>query len=276
MKNERNNYTLMGAIVGDYMGSAYEFVPTKDLNFAVNEGWHNITDDSILTIAVADALLAGIPYKWALHYWALQFPNPMGGYGNSFSKWMADPQLEPYNSYGNGSAMRVSAVGWLFGTLEETLQEARKSAECTHNHEEGIKGACAVAACIFMLRTGSSRAEVSKYIEAQFGYNLHFSLDDLRTTYGFDETCMGTVPVAIKCYMESTSWENAVRLAVSMGGDADTLGAITGAIAYADRSAGYYIPPHLEQQAWRKLTLPQKYIVEVFEHRLTGEPMIYR
>lgn len=272
MKNERNSYTLMGAIVGDYMGSAYEFALTKEMNFTVNAGMNNITDDSILTIAVADALLAGIPYKWALHYWALQFPTPMGGYGCSFSRWLADPQLAPYNSFGNGSAMRVSAVGWLFDTLEATLQEARKSAECTHNHEEGIKGACAVAACIFMLRNGSSRAEVTKYIEAQLGYNLHFSLEDLRTTYGFDETCMGTVPVAIKCYLESTSWENAVRLAVSMGGDADTLGAITGAIAYADRNAGYYIPPHLEQQAWEKLSPRQQSVVQEFERAINGRP----
>ena len=246
------------------MGSTYKFSPTKALNFEVP--WNSdITDDSILTIAVANALLAGIPYKQALRSWARKFPNPMGGYGSSFSRWLADPQLAPYNSYGNGSAMRVSAVGWWFGTLEQTLQEARHSAECTHNHEEGIKGACAVAACIYMARTGRSRAEIAKYVEAHFGYNLHFSLDALRFTYGFDETCMGTVPVAIKCYLESTSWENAVRLAVSMGGDADTLGAITGAIAYADTSTRYYIPPRLEQRARARLTWQQQGIVRAID-----------
>ena len=265
MKNRKGNYTLMGAIVGDYMGSRYEFMPTKELEFPIDRVHSNITDDSILTIAVADALLSGIPYKWALHYWALKYPSPMGGYGGSFSRWLADPQLEPYNSFGNGSAMRVSAVGWLFDTLEDTLEQAYRSAECTHNHPEGIKGACAVAACIYMLRHGRSRADVIEYVEQQFGYNLRFSLDELRKTYKFDESCMGCVPVAIKCYLESTSWEHAVRLAVSMGGDADTLGAITGAIAVADMNGEYYIPQVLEQMAWEKLSQQQQAIVEEFE-----------
>jgi ADP-ribosylglycohydrolase len=265
MKNEKGNYTLMGAIVGDYMGSRYEFMPTKELEFTIDKLHSNITDDSILTIAVADAVLSGIPYKWALHYWAIKFPSPMGGYGGSFSRWLADPLLEAYNSFGNGSAMRVSAVGWLFDTLEETLEQAYKSAECTHSHPEGCKGACAVAACIYMLRHGQSRAELVQYIEQQFGYDLHFNLEELRKTYTFDETCMGCVPVAIKCYLESTSWEHAVRLAVSMGGDADTLGAITGSIAMADKDSSYYIPPQLEQQALERLTTQQQSIVEEFE-----------
>jgi ADP-ribosylglycohydrolase len=265
MKNEKGNYTLMGAIVGDYMGSRYEFMPTKELEFTIDKLHSNITDDSILTIAVADAVLSGIPYKWALHYWAIKFPSPMGGYGGSFSRWLADPLLEAYNSFGNGSAMRVSAVGWLFDTLEETLEQAYKSAECTHSHPEGCKGACAVAACIYMLRHGQSRAELVQYIEQQFGYDLHFNLEELRKTYTFDETCMGCVPVAIKCYLESTSWERAVRLAVSMGGDADTLGAITGSIAMADKDSSYYIPPQLEQQALERLTTQQQSIVEEFE-----------
>lgn len=265
MKNEKGNYTLMGAIVGDYMGSRYEFMPTKELEFTIDKLHSNITDDSILTIAVADAVLSGIPYKWALHYWAIKFPSPMGGYGGSFSRWLADPLLEAYNSFGNGSAMRVSAVGWLFDTLGETLEQAYKSAECTHSHPEGCKGACAVAACIYMLRHGQSRAELVQYIEQQFGYDLHFNLEELRKTYTFDETCMGCVPVAIKCYLESTSWEHAVRLAVSMGGDADTLGAITGSIAMADKDSSYYIPPQLEQQALERLTAQQQSIVEEFE-----------
>lgn len=274
MKNEKGNYTLMGAIVGDYMGSRYEFMPTKELEFTIDKLHSNITDDSILTIAVADALLSGIPYKWALHYWAIKFPSPMGGYGGSFSRWLADPQLEAYNSFGNGSAMRVSAVGWLFDTLEETLEQAYMSAECTHSHPEGIKGACAVAACIYMLRHGSSRVEVMRYVEQQFSYDLHFNLDELRKAYKFDESCMGCVPVAIKCYLESTSWEHAVRLAVSMGGDADTLGAITGSIAMADKDSSYYIPPQLEQLAWERLTIQQQAIVEEFEYAVANhEPL---
>lgn len=273
MKNKKGNYTLMGAIVGDYMGSRYEFMPTKELEFTIDKMHSNITDDSILTIAVADAILSGIPYKWALHYWAIKFPSPMGGYGGSFSRWLADPQLEAYNSFGNGSAMRVSAVGWLFGTLEETLEQSYMSAECTHSHPEGCKGACAVAACIYMLRHGQSRAELVQYIEQQFGYDLHFNLEELRKTYTFDETCMGCVPVAIKCYLESTSWEHAVRLAVSMGGDADTLGAITGSIAMADKDSSYYIPPQLEQLAWDRLTTQQQAIVEEFEYAVANEPL---
>lgn len=274
MKNEKGNYTLMGAIVGDYMGSRYEFMPTKELEFTIDKLHSNITDDSILTIAVADAVLSGIPYKWALHYWAIKFPSPMGGYGGSFSRWLADPLLEAYNSFGNGSAMRVSAVGWLFDTLGETLEQAYMSAECTHSHPEGIKGACAVAACIYMLRHGSSRVEVMRYVEQQFSYDLHFNLDELRKAYKFDESCMGCVPVAIKCYLESTSWEHAVRLAVSMGGDADTLGAITGSIAMADKDSSYYIPPQLEQLAWERLTIQQQAIVEEFEYAVANhEPL---
>lgn len=255
---------LKGAIVGDYMGSAYEFAGCKDYNFKVDGEICDITDDSILTIAIADACISGMPYALALQYWASKFPIPMGGYGNGFSRWLGSYRHKPYNSFGNGAAMRISAIGWLYSSLERTLKEAEAATKVTHNHEEGIKGAKAVAACIWLLRNGYSRAQVTDFVEKEFGYNVSTPLDEIRPTYGFDESCQRTVPVAIRCYLESSHFEDAVRLAVSMGGDADTLGAITGSIALADNT--YDIPQYLLKAVNEKLTPAQRMVcVEIKE-----------
>lgn len=247
------------------MGSIYEFKGCKDYGFKVDADKCDITDDSILTIAIADAAMSGMPYALALRYWASRFPNPMGGYGNSFSRWLAaGDESTPYNSWGNGAAMRISPIGWMYDTLEQTLDEVVKATEVTHNHEEGIKGAQATAACIWMLRNGYSRAQVQKEIKHRFGYELGTRLEYIRPTYHFDESCQGSVPVAIRCYLESKSWEDAVRLAVSMGGDADTLGAITGSIAMADPT--YDIPQHLLLMAKGRLSQQQRSVCESFMH----------
>ena len=260
MKQAKKDY-LMGAIVGDYMGSCYEFSHCTNYNFIVSPAQNDITDDTILTIAIADAAMSKTPYNMALRYWGNKFPHPMGGYGAAFSNWLAYGN-EPYYSFGNGAAMRVSAIGWLYDTLEETMEQAYRATEVTHNHPEGIKGGCAVAAAIYLLRTGGNKEQLKQLMQEQFSYDMDFTLDELRPNYGFRESCMESVPVAIQCYLESHSWEDAVRLAVSMGGDADTLGAITGAVALADPN--YNITPYLLQQAMWKLTEQQKAVVTEF------------
>ena len=253
---------MKGAIVGDYVGSAYEFRRTKSCDFSMVTPESSITDDSIMTIAVMDAILHGMPYGKRLHYWGNKYPNPKGGYGGSFAVWLRSDNPKPYYSFGNGAAMRVSPVGWVFPTLKETLREAQKSAQCTHNHSEGIKGAMAVASAIYHVRNGKSKAFLRQYVEKEFGYDLSRNVADIRPTYGFDETCQGTVPEAITCYLGSSGFENAIRLAVSLGGDCDTLACITGAIAEADRT--YKIPSELKEAAFSTIPTELKHIVEQF------------
>ena len=224
---------MIGSVIGDLTGSTYEFKPTKDYNFEFMPNGSEITDDSIMSLAIAEAIMRNQPYAERMRYWGRKYPNPKGAYGGSFSAWLASPTPQPYNSFGNGSAMRVGAIGWAFNSLEEVQMEAYKSAECTHNHTEGIKGAVATATAIFMARKRCSKEEIKQKIEQQFSYDLGFTLDEIRPTYRFNESCMETVPQAIKCYIESKDFEDAVRLAVSLGGDADTLGCITGGIAEA-------------------------------------------
>ena len=222
---------MLGAIAGDIIGSAYEFHSTKNYNFELFTPQSTPTDDSILTIAVADCILNGKKYTETFKYYGREYP--YGGYGGMFHRWLGSSSSEPYNSYGNGSAMRVSPVGFAFDTLKDVLAEAEKSAAVTHNHPEGIKGAQAVAAAIFLARKGQSKAEIRDYIETTFDYNLVRTLDDIRPHYKFDETCQGSVPESIIAFLESESYEDAVRKAVSLGGDADTMGCIAGGIAEA-------------------------------------------
>ncbi|MDH6308106.1 ADP-ribosyl-[dinitrogen reductase] hydrolase [Dysgonomonas sp. PFB1-18] len=229
---------MLGAIIGDYVGSAYEFDNTNNYSFDLITPESEITDDSILTLAIADAILQGKPYAERLHYWGNKYPNPMGSYGGSFGSWLRSDNPQPYNSWGNGSAMRVSPIGWAFDTLEEVQREAQRSAQCTHNHPEGIKGAMAVASAIFLTRNGESKEYLKHYIEKNFDYNLSRKLAQIRPTYQFYENCMQTVPEAIICYLESNSFEDAIRLAVSLGGDSDTIACITGSIAEATPDCG--------------------------------------
>ena len=234
----RNTPMIVGAILGDIVGSIYEFNPHKSTDFDLQDSRMDYTDDTIMTIAIADWLLndkkltkKGLVAR--MQQWGRKYPNPMGAYGGMFSQWLRSDNPKPYNSWGNGAAMRVAAVGFAFDTLEETLDVAKKSAEVTHNHPEGIKGAQATAAAIFMARTGSTKDDIRQYISEKFGYDLNRTCDDIRPTYCFDGSCQGTVPESIIAFLDSKDYEDALRLVISLGGDADTMGAITGAIACA-------------------------------------------
>lgn len=244
---------LLGAIAGDVIGSVYEFYSTKDYDFKLFCQQSRFTDDTVMTVANADWLLTGESLSDIMQDYGNRYPN--AGYGAMFMKWLKEENPQPYGSFGNGSAMRVSPVGWAFDTLEETLDTARKSAEVTHDHPEGIKGAQAVAACIYMARTGKSKAEIKKYVEETFGYDLSRTCDMIRTAYCFNTTCQGSVPESVIAFLESTDYESAVRLAVSLGGDADTMGAIAGGIAEA-----YYgsIPEYIRKEVIMRL--PDEFI----------------
>lgn len=222
---------LLGALAGDVIGSVYEFNAPKTTKFELFTPYSQITDDSILTIAVADAIIKERSYLECVREYALKYPG--GGYGGMFRQWMYSANPQPYYSFGNGSAMRVSPVGWAFDTIEETLHQAKASAAITHNHPEGIKGAQAVALAIFYARNGGNKDQIRNEITKLFGYDLSFTLDKIRPTYQFDETCQNTVPPAVVAFLESRDFEDAIRNAISLGGDADTLAAITGSIAEA-------------------------------------------
>lgn len=224
---------MLGAIAGDTIGSIYEFANIKTTEFPLFSRESTYTDDSVLTIAIADAILTDGDYAAALKRLGRRYPNPYGAYGPGFSAWLFSDTMGPYNSMGNGSAMRVSAAGWAFDTLEETLKEAGLTAEPTHNHPEGIAGAQATAAAIWMARHGASKDEIRLEIEGRFGYDLSESIDSIRPHYRWDSVCAGTVPPAIRAVLDGNDYEDAVRLVVSIGGDSDTLGSITGGIAEA-------------------------------------------
>ena len=238
---------MLGAAIGDIAGSRFEFDNHRDTDFELFHPDSDFTDDTVCTTAVADWVLQGCGDDLAsiLRDWYAAYPSPKGAYGGRFLQWLQSGDPQPYNSWGNGSAMRVSAVGWAFGTLEETLYFAEQSAAVTHNHPEGIKGAQAVAAAIFWARNGISKAQIQENITRQFGYRLNQSCDQIRPYYRFNESCQETVPQAITAFLESSGFEHAVRLAVSLGGDSDTLAAITGSIA----EACYGIPAAMRERA---------------------------
>ena len=233
---------MYGAILGDIIGSPFEFDRgDKTKNFDLFSKGCYFTDDSVMTIAVGEALLAVGTQATVkeieeavvtnMQDWGKRYP--YAGYGGRFRYWLRERNPKPYGSYGNGSAMRVSAVGWLYDSLERTREVARATANVTHNHPEGIKGAEATASAIYMARNESSKEEIKEYIEREFHYNLDRTLDEIRPGYHMDETCQRTVPEAIIAFLESKDFEDAIRNAVSLGGDTDTLGAITGSIAEA-------------------------------------------
>ncbi len=222
---------LLGAVTGDVIGSVYEYNCPKSTEFKLFTPYSQLTDDSILTIAIADAIISQRSYLECVREYSLKYPR--SGFGGMFHQWMYSANPQPYNSFGNGSAMRVSPVGWAFDSPEETLHQAEVSAAITHNHPEGIKGAQAVALAIFNARNGANKEQIRSEITKRFGYDLSFRLDEVRPTYQFDETCQKTVPPAIVAFLESKDFEAAIRNAISLGGDADTLAAITGSIAEA-------------------------------------------
>jgi ADP-ribosylglycohydrolase len=231
---------MLGAIAGDVIGSVHEYMCAKTMDFALFVPESRFTDDTVLAVAVADCLLHGRDYVDAFHEYFVAYPN--AGYGFRFFEWASAGSRQPYNSYGNGSAMRVPAVGHAFDSLDDVLAHARRSAEVTHNHPEGINGAQATAVAIFMARQAETKRGIRDAIERRFGYNLSARLDDIRPTYRFDETCQGTVPAALIAFLESNDYEDAVRKAISLGGDADTLACITGAIAEPHYGG---VPPHI-------------------------------
>lgn len=224
-------FPVLGAIIGDVIGSVYEWNNIKNTDFPLFLEETTYTDDSVLTCATMDALLNRQDYTFAYQSWSRQHPGR--GYGGNYLRWIHEDNPKPYNSWGNGSAMRVSPVGWFFDSLEEVLIEAERSASVTHNHTEGIKGARATAAVVFLARQRRSKEEIKDYISETFHYDLERSIDNIRPFYHFDESCQGTVPEAIIAFLESRDFEHAIRLAISLGGDSDTLACITGGIAGA-------------------------------------------
>ncbi|MFV0582537.1 MAG: ADP-ribosylglycohydrolase family protein [Parabacteroides gordonii] len=254
---------MTGAIAGDIIGSVYEFDNIKTTDFPLFTNESDYTDDTIMTVAVADWLLNGGDLTKVMQRYGREYPYPTGGYGGRFSGWLREKDPLPYNSWGNGSAMRVSAVGWMFDSLEKTLEVAKETAIVTHNHPEGIKGAQATAAAIYLARTGKSKRDIKQYIETTFSYDLGRTCDEIRPFYRFNESCQGTVPEAIIAFLDSSDFENAIRLAVSLGGDSDTLACITGGIA----EAFYGIPEDIEKQVSDKLPGTFQKVIKEFKNK---------
>lgn len=220
---------MYGAIIGDIIGSKYEFGNIKRKDFPLFSPGCCFTDDTVMTVAVADALMTGGDFAARMQYWGRRYPR--AGYGPKFAGWLMAEDTKPYGSWGNGSAMRVSPCGLYARTLEEALALAQKSAEVSHDHPEGVKGARAVAAAVWLAKSGSSREAIRGYVTERF-YPLEQTLAEIRPRYRFDSSCQGSVPQAIQAFLESADFEDAIRNAVSLGGDSDTIAAMTGSIAW--------------------------------------------
>ena len=222
---------MLGAIAGDIIGSRFEVIPTKSSDFDLFTELNTFTDDTVLTIAVADAILYNKSYEENLKYYGRRYPD--AGYGGNFIRWLSGAIEGPYYSFGNGSAMRVSPVGFAFETVERVLHEAERTAEFSHNHPEGIKGAQAVALSVYMAKHGYNKDQIGREIEKRFEYDLNRSLNAIRPDYSFEVSCQKSVPESIIAFMESEDCESAIRNAISLGGDSDTMACIAGAIAQA-------------------------------------------
>jgi ADP-ribosylglycohydrolase len=253
---------VLGAIVGDIVGSIYEWNNHRSKAFPLFTSKCVFTDDSVLTVALADAILHGGDYAAAMRRYGRRYPR--AGYGGLFRRWLDDPSMGPYGSFGNGAAMRISPAGWAFPSLEETLQRARAYTEVTHNHPEGIKGAETVAGAIWLARHGKSKAELREWIAKHSGYDLSRTCDEIRPHYEFNESCQRTVPEALTAFLESTDFEDAIRLAVSLGGDCDTLTCITGSVAEAFYGG---VPPEIEREAMARLDQALLDVVRLFRGR---------
>ena len=264
---------MYGTILGDIIGSPYEFDRgNKTKEFPLFSQESEFTDDTVMTIAVAEAFLDAPEDEKAIRRrlidamqkWGHRYPH--AGYGVRFSHWLDSDDPQPYGSFGNGSAMRVSAVAWLFDDLDTVRKMARLSAEVTHNHPEGIKGAEATAGAIFLARTGSTKTEIKAYVESQFHYDLSRTCDEIRPAYHHMESCQETVPEAITAFLEGDSFEDVIRTAVSHGGDCDTLTAIAGSIA-----EGFYgVPEELKDVCRQRLDAPLREVLSRFENRRNG------
>ena len=253
---------MIGAVAGDIIGSVYEGNPIKSTEFPLFGKHSRFTDDTVLTVAVAYATLSGIDYGNALKAFGRKYP--FAGYGMSFYQWLFADDSSPYNSWGNGSAMRISPVGFAFDTIDDVLDQAHRCAEVTHNHPEGIKGAQATALAIYLGRSGRKKSDIQQQISERFTYDLDRKLDDIRPHYRFDISCQGTVPEAIIAFLESENYEDAVRKGISLGGDSDTIGCIIGGIAQA-----YYgkIPVDIINETRKRLPEEFLEIIDRFNER---------
>jgi len=261
---------MLGAIAGDVIGSKYEFKRTKQFDFELIHAASTYTDDTVLTVATADEIL-NPSNGFGVRYAQYAKKHPDRGYGGMFKQWYRRGGAAPaYNSFGNGSGMRVSPVGWAFKTEAEVLDWAKKSAEVTHNHPEGIKGAQAIAWCIWAARqAGTSMDDIQNGVTEKFGYDLSKTPNEIRPTYAFDATCQGSVPEAIICFLNSHGWEEAVRNAVSLGGDADTIGCMTGSIA----EAKWGVPEEIRLAVWKKLPPHLAETVRAFVKKYVDEEL---
>lgn len=257
---------MLGALAGDIIGSIYEGSPIKTTDFPLFGPHHRFTDDTVLTVATADALLNGLDYASVYRVYGRRYPH--AGYGGSFIDWLFADQAGPYHSWGNGSAMRVSPIGWAFDTAAEVLAEAERSAAVTHNHPEGIKGAQATALAVYLARTGHNKGAIQQEIEQRFSYNLSRPLAEIRPGYRFEVSCQGSVPEAIIAFLEATDVEQAIRLAISLGGDSDTQACLAGAIAEA-----YFgpVPAALATEVRRRLPAELLTVVDSFSKRYGRE-----
>lgn len=243
---------MLGAIIGDIVGSVYEWHNIKTENFHLFKSTCHFTDDTVLTAATAKALISGLDYVDTYQDFSRRYPGR--GYGGNFRKWIYSKNPVPYNSWGNGSAMRVSPVGFAFDSVKEVLAEAEKSAKVTHNHPEGIKGAQATALAILMARQGASQKGIRQEISTRFDYDLKRTLDEIRPGYHFDVSCQGSVPEAIIAFLESSNYEDAIRKSISLGGDSDTIACITGGIS----EAFYGVPGEIAKQG--RSYLPDEFL----------------
>lgn len=251
---------MLGAIAGDIIGSVYEFDSLKpDYDFPLFAEDSIFTDDTALTVALADSILSGTDYKTKLLEYYHLYPDC--SYGLRFGDWANSDNPQPYNSWGNGSAMRVSPVGWAYNDLETVLLKAKASAEVTHNHPEGIKGAQATAASIFLARTKISKNEIKAFVEKTFNYNLDLDIEDLRKNYQFNESCQDTVPQAIFTFLVSDSFEDSIRKAIYIGGDSDTLTAINGSITEAFYGG---VPEEIKAEVYKRLDERLENIIDRF------------
>lgn len=253
---------MLGAICGDVIGSVHERAATKTTQFKLFERECRFTDDTVLTVAVADAIMSDEDYGTTIHRYARAYPK--SGFGSKFRRWLRDDNPQPYNSWGNGSAMRVSPVGWIARSAQHALDEAARSAAPTHGHAEGVKGAQAVAMAIYLARTGKSKEAIRDRVAAFTGYDLARTIDGIRPRYRFESTSALSVPEAIIAFLEAADYEDAVRLAISLGGDADTQAAIAGSIAEAFWGE---VPPAIVKKVWRYLPTEFIVVIEKFYER---------
>ena len=258
---------MLGPITGDIIGSTFEFNRTKSPDFPLFPEVSRFTDDTVLTVATAFSLLTD--GDWAANYRLFGRLYPLAGYGASFRKWLAEGGSGPYNSWGNGSAMRVAPVAWAFDTEQAVLATARDSAAVTHDHPEGIKGAQATALAVFLARQGADKETIRAEISGRFGYDLDRATDEIRPCYAFDVSCQGSVPEALICFLEADDWLDAVRRAVSLGGDADTMACIAGAVGEAFWGG---VPAPLADRARSMLPIHLAEIVADFEEAHMAPP----